>query len=162
MTGGAEPFQWHNKSMETARVLLADDHAVVRAGIRNALEELPNLEVVGEVGDGIQLVQALETLRPNCLLIDVTMPDFEPITTIREIRATYPAMKILVVSAYDDDVYVQGLLGAGVNGYHLFVTEEGLNIPRCPRRIHFYFAVFKPVIGCHDFRFNGAFAVLLL
>jgi DNA-binding NarL/FixJ family response regulator len=125
MTGGAEPFQWHNKSMETTRVLLADDHAVVRAGIRNALEELPNLEVVGEVGDGIQLVQALETLRPNCLLIDVTMPDFEPISTIRRIRIRYPKLCILVVSAYDDDVYVQGLLSAGVNGYHL--KDQSLN-----------------------------------
>ena len=53
------------------------------------------------------------------MVIDVTMPDFEPVATIRQIRAQYPAMKILVVSAYDDDAYVQGLLGAGVNGYHL-------------------------------------------
>ncbi len=83
--------------MEPARLLLADDHAVVRAGIANAL--------------------AAE--RPDCLLIDVTMPEFEPISDIGHIRALYPALKILVVSAYDDDVYVQGLLGAGVNGYHL-------------------------------------------
>ena len=61
----------------------------------------------------------LASLRPDCLLIDVTMPDFEPISAIAQIRADYPAMKILVVSAYDDDVYVQGLLGIGVNGYHL-------------------------------------------
>lgn len=125
MTVGADPFQWHNKNMETARVLLADDHAVVRAGIRNALEDLPNLEVVGEVGDGITLIQALERLQPNCLLIDVTMPDFEPISTIRRIRVRYPELCILVVSAYDDDVYVQGLLSAGVNGYHL--KDQSLN-----------------------------------
>jgi DNA-binding NarL/FixJ family response regulator len=111
--------------MDKARVLLADDHAVVRAGIRNALDGLPNLEVVGEVGDGITLIQALEQLRPNCLLIDVTMPDFEPIATIRRIRARYPDLCILVVSAYDDDVYVQGLLSAGVNGYHL--KDQSLN-----------------------------------
>jgi DNA-binding NarL/FixJ family response regulator len=53
------------------------------------------------------------------LLTDVTMPNFEPISTIRQIHAHYPAMKILVVSAYDDDMYVQGLLGVGVDGYHL-------------------------------------------
>jgi DNA-binding NarL/FixJ family response regulator len=105
--------------MTEIRTLLADDHAIVRAGIRNALQELPNLEIVGEVGDGPELLLALEELKPDFLLIDVTMPQFEPISTIRKIRATYPDMKILVVSAYDDDFYVQGLLGEGVNGYHL-------------------------------------------
>jgi DNA-binding NarL/FixJ family response regulator len=107
------------ESMGKVRVLLADDHAVVRSGIRNALQDLPDLEVVGEVGDGPSLVRSLEHGQPDLLVIDVTMPDFEPVGTIRQIRARFPAMKILVVSAYDDDAYVQGLLGAGVNGYHL-------------------------------------------
>jgi len=105
--------------MSKVRILLADDHAVVRAGIRNALEELANLEIVGEVGDGPALFEALAQIQPDCLLIDVTMPDFEPVAAIRQIRARYPEMRILVVSAYDDDVYVHGLLGAGVDGYHL-------------------------------------------
>jgi len=105
--------------MNGTRILLADDHAVVCAGIRNALQELPALEIIGEVGDGPTLFSTLAQTRPDCLLIDVTMPDFEPISAIRQIRATYPAMKILVVSAYDDRVYVQGLFSAGVNGYHL-------------------------------------------
>ncbi len=105
--------------MSKVRTLLADDHAVVRAGIRNALEELANLEIVGEVGDGPALFEALAQMQPDCLLIDVTMPDFEPVAAIRQIRARYPHMRILVVSAYDDDVYVHGLLGAGVDGYHL-------------------------------------------
>src|SRR4051812_29294926 len=105
--------------MKTSRILLADDHAVVRAGISNALKELSQIEIVGEVGDGNALFAALAKLRPDCLLIDVTMPDFEPISAIAQIRADYPDLKILVVSAYDDDVYVQGLLGIGVNGYHL-------------------------------------------
>jgi len=101
------------------RILLADDHAVVRAGIRNALEGLPGLQVIGEVGDGLALDRALVQLHPDCVLIDITMPDFEPISAIRRFRATFPRLKILVVSAYDDDVYVQGLIGAGVDGYHL-------------------------------------------
>ncbi len=105
--------------MSKVNVLLADDHAVVRAGIRNALKELPDLEIIGEVGDGPALFAALDQIQPDFLLIDVTMPAFEPVTAICQIRAHYPAMKILVVSAYDDDVYVQGLLGAGVDGYHL-------------------------------------------
>lgn len=105
--------------MGKIRIMLADDHAVVRAGICNALQEMADLEIVGEVGDGPSLLQALAETRPDFLLIDVTMPDFEPVVTIRQIRSRYPTMKVLVVSAYDDDFYVQGLLGAGVDGYHL-------------------------------------------
>ena len=105
--------------MEPAHILLADDHAVVRAGIANAIADLPGVTIVGEVGDGPAVFAALAQHRPDCLLIDVTMPQFEPIGDIGQIRARYPELKILVVSAYDDDVYVQGLLGAGVNGYHL-------------------------------------------
>ena len=111
--------------MKKARILLADDHAIVRAGIRKTVEEIPGLEVVGEVGNGPQIFAALERDAIDCLLIDITMPDFEPITAIRRIRKLYPELKILVVSAYDDDIYVQGLLGAGVNGYHL--KDQPLN-----------------------------------
>lgn len=102
-----------------ARVLLADDHAIVRSGLSNALRDLPGLEIIGEVSDGQAVLVALDRLRPDLLLIDVAMPHFDPIATTRYIRAHYPHMRILVVSAYDDDVYVQGLLGAGVDGYHL-------------------------------------------
>lgn len=105
--------------MDKFRVLLADDHAVVRAGIRNAIEGLSSITVQGEAEDGPTLMRALKELNPDILLIDVAMPDFEPICAIRQIREEYPAMKILVISAYDDDVYVQGLLGVGVDGYHL-------------------------------------------
>lgn len=111
--------------MQNVRILLADDHAIVRAGIRKMVDEIPGLEVVGEVGSGPEVFTALEQEPVDCLLIDVTMPDFEPIKAISRIRAQYPALKILVVSAYDDDIYVQGLLGAGVNGYHL--KDQPLN-----------------------------------
>ena len=111
--------------MSNVRVLLADDHAIVRAGIRKTIEEVPDLVVVGEVGDGPQIFAALERESIDCLLIDVSMPDFEPITAIHRIRLLYPALKILVVSAYDDDIYVQGLLAAGVNGYHM--KDQPLN-----------------------------------
>jgi DNA-binding NarL/FixJ family response regulator len=111
--------------MSKIRILLADDHAIVRAGIRKMVDEIPGLTVVGEVGDGPQVFAALARETVDCLLMDVTMPDFDPIMAIRKIRSLYPALKILVVSAYDDDIYVQGLLGAGVNGYHL--KDQPLN-----------------------------------
>jgi DNA-binding NarL/FixJ family response regulator len=105
--------------MSKAQILIADDHAIVRAGIRRVTEEIPEVEVVAEVGDGPAIFEILARQPVDCLLIDVRMPDFDPIHAIRRIRSAFPAMKILVVSAHNDDVYVQGLFGVGVDGYHL-------------------------------------------
>jgi DNA-binding NarL/FixJ family response regulator len=105
--------------MDPTRIVIADDHALVRVGISNALKDQPQLQIVGEVGDGPSLLQALNTLHPDLLILDVNMPDFEPIATMQQVRMKYPDMFILAVSAYDDNVYVQGLLRVGVNGYHL-------------------------------------------
>jgi DNA-binding NarL/FixJ family response regulator len=74
---------------------------------------------VGEVGDGRALSEALTRLQPDLIVVDVTMPEFEPISAVQQIKLDYPALKILIVSAYDDEAYVVGLLSAGVNGYHL-------------------------------------------
>lgn len=105
--------------MSTARILLADDHEIVRAGIRTVIEDIKGLQVVAEVEDGPSLLERLAETRPDCMLLDINMPDFDPLRTIVEIREQYPALKILVISVYDDEFYVQGLLEAGVNGYHL-------------------------------------------
>ncbi|MEA4908160.1 MAG: response regulator [Anaerolineaceae bacterium] len=105
--------------MEKQYIILADDHAVVRAGIRKVLEEIPSLEVIAEVGDGPALFETLDQVTADCVLIDITMPGFEPISAVYQIRAQYPDLRLLIVSAYDDDFYVKGLLKAGVNGYHL-------------------------------------------
>ncbi len=107
------------KVVNPTKIVLADDHDLVRAGLRNALANLAGIEIVGEVGDGHELNAALITLKPDFLVIDVAMPDFEPIAAVKQIKSDYPLLKILVVSAYDDEAYVVGLLGAGVNGYHL-------------------------------------------
>ena len=105
--------------MRSIQVLLADDHTVVRAGLRNALEGIPDLEIAGEVGNGIELMDALHRINPDLLVMDVNMPDFEPISAVQKIKAGYPNIKILVVSAYNDETYVVGLLKAGVDGYHM-------------------------------------------
>lgn len=105
--------------MSLIRVLLADDHTVVRAGLRNALEILPNLEISGEVGNGRELMDALVRINPDLLVMDASMPDFEPISAVQKIKSEYPNIKILIVSAYDDESYVVGLLRAGANGYHM-------------------------------------------
>jgi len=111
--------------MQNTHILLADDHAVVRAGIRKIVDQIPHLEVVAEVGTGPLIFSSLEKEQVDLLLIDVTMPEFDPIQAIKQIKLLYPAIKILVISAYDDEFYVKGLLNAGVNGYHL--KDQSLN-----------------------------------
>jgi DNA-binding NarL/FixJ family response regulator len=105
--------------MKKQRVVLADDHALVRSGIRNALQDLPELDIVREASDGTTLRAALKETDPDLLIVDVKMPEFTPLTALRQIHETYPDLHILVISAYDDDIYVQGLLKLGVDGYHL-------------------------------------------
>jgi DNA-binding NarL/FixJ family response regulator len=105
--------------MSPTRVILADDHEIVRAGLRNALLELPDLEIVAEVGTGPDLADALTQHPIDLLIVDVAMPDFEPIGAVRQFKAQYPTLKVLVVSAYADEAYVVGLLDPGVDGYHL-------------------------------------------
>ncbi|MBA4376964.1 MAG: DNA-binding response regulator [Anaerolinea sp.] len=105
--------------MQPVKTLIADDHALVRAGLRDALNNLPDLEIVGEVSNGPELMSALDNLHPGLLVMDVNMPEFEPVAAVKRILARQPELKILVVSAYDDDSYVTGLLSAGVRGYHL-------------------------------------------
>jgi len=80
--------------MQKIRVLLADDHAVVRAGIRKVVEEIPGIEICAEAGNGSQVFEKLSQEKCDCLLIDLTMPDFEPISAIRLIRAQNPDLKI--------------------------------------------------------------------
>jgi DNA-binding NarL/FixJ family response regulator len=80
---------------------------------------LSDSDVVGEVGDGKALLEALAQLAPDLLVIDVAMPEFDPVSTVNHIKRAYPQLRILVVSAYADEVYVTGLLAAGVDGYHL-------------------------------------------
>lgn len=105
--------------MPTAHLLLADDHTVVRAGLRNALQGLPEIEIVGEVGNGKELMTALANQSVDLLVMDANMPDFEPVSAVKQIKSEYTNLKILIVSAFDDETYVVGLLKAGVNGYHL-------------------------------------------
>jgi DNA-binding NarL/FixJ family response regulator len=106
-------------SMKLVKTIIADDHALIRAGLRDSLTNLPEIAIVGEVGNGPDLFRVLEEQPADLLLMDVNMPQFEPVAAVYKMRAEYPRLKILAVSAYDDQAYVVGLLSAGVNGYHL-------------------------------------------
>ncbi len=101
------------------KVLIADDHETARIGIREALVAISGIEHIVAVCDGVELSEVLKREPFDFLIVDVSMPYFDPLSAIQSIRSQYPSMYVLVVSAYDDDVYVQGLLNAGVHGYHL-------------------------------------------
>lgn len=101
------------------RVLIADDHAVVRKGMRELLEDEPDIEVVGEAADGQQAVDLTLTLQPDVVLMDVRMPVLTGVEATRRIHADAPAIHILVLSAYDDPPYARALLEAGAHGYIL-------------------------------------------
>lgn len=107
------------------RVFIADDHPVVRAGIVSILGKNPEIRVVGETGDGKQVEKLNASARPDVLVLDINMPGLDAVNTTRRLKNLYPDLNILILTAYDDDAYVTGLLAAGATGYLL--KEEALD-----------------------------------
>ncbi len=105
--------------MKKIEILIADDHAFVREGTRRILEQEPDLEVVAEAGDGEEAVRLASDLKPDVAIVDVAMPKLDGIEATRRIKALCPSVAVLVLSAYDDDQFVFGLLEAGAAGYLL-------------------------------------------
>lgn len=101
------------------RVLLVDDHALVREGTRRLLEAEEDVEVVGEAASGREAIEAAKSLRPNIAIMDIAMPGMNGIEATREIKALYPETAVLVLSAYDDEPYLIALLEAGAAGFLL-------------------------------------------
>lgn len=101
------------------RVLLADDHAVVRAGIRQFLEHSGDIEVVAEAGDGAEARALIERHRPDVAVLDIQMPQASGIDVTRWVRSNFREIGVLILTAYEDDPYVFAVLKAGANGYVL-------------------------------------------
>ncbi|MDI6816670.1 MAG: response regulator transcription factor [Actinomycetota bacterium] len=106
-------------STKKIRVLLAEDHVLVRKGIHRFLQKEQSFEVVGEAGDGEELVALTKELQPDVIVTDVAMPRMSGIQAIKQIKATYPSIAVLILTAYDYDQYVFALLEAGASGYLL-------------------------------------------
>lgn len=117
------------------RVLLADDHAVVRAGIRQFLERSGRIRVVSEAGDGLEACDQIAKDPPDVAVLDIQMPRRSGIETARWVRANAPSVGVLVLTAYDDEPYVQAALRAGANGYVL-KTAEPDEIVRAVEEVH--------------------------
>jgi two-component system, NarL family, response regulator LiaR len=109
--------------MSPIRVVLADDHAVVRKGIRDFLEEAGDIEVIAEAGDGEAVKELIQSLLPDVAVLDVRMPGATGIDVARWIREQGLSVRVLILTAYDDDPFVIAALQAGANGYLLKNAE---------------------------------------
>jgi two-component system response regulator NreC len=102
-----------------ARVLIADDHALVRQGIASFLKMSDAYEVVGEAADGVEAIQAVKKHKPDVVLMDISMPKLGGLEATVEIKKINPDIKILVLTQYEDTVYIRRFFKAGVSGYLL-------------------------------------------
>lgn len=103
--------------MKTISVLLADDHTLIRQGLRLVLEAWPGMEVVGEAEDGRQCVREAHRLRPDVVLLDLAMPLLNGVEATRQITSEVPSTKVLVLSSYSDDQHLAQAIEAGASGY---------------------------------------------
>src|SRR4030042_1513826 len=128
------------------KILIADDHAVVREGTRQILEQEPDFEVVGEACDGEEAVKLASSCQPNVAIIDIAMPKMDGIEATRQIKKICPSVTVLILSAYDDDQFVFSLLEAGAAGY-LLKSVRGKEIVDAVRQVNAGGSVLHPTIA---------------
>jgi DNA-binding NarL/FixJ family response regulator len=116
------------------RVLLADDHAMVRKGFRLILQDEPDMEVVGEAGTGREAVDRVAQLSPDVLVSDFSMPELDGAQATREIRKTNQTTKILILSMYSNENYLRNAMDAGANGY-LLKNAIDVELPEAIRTV---------------------------
>jgi DNA-binding NarL/FixJ family response regulator len=128
------------------KILIADDHAVVREGTRQILEQEPDLEVVAEAGDGEEAVRLVGSFKPDVAILDIAMPKLDGIQATRQIKSLYPGVVVLILSAYDDDQFVFGFLEAGGAGY-LLKSVRGHELVEAVRAVYTGESVLHPTIA---------------
>jgi DNA-binding NarL/FixJ family response regulator len=106
------------------RIVLADDHTLVRTGMRLLLESIPDVKVVGEASDGLEALQLIREHRPDCVLMDLAMPGLNGVDAVRRSTAQFPGIPILVISMHADEAYVHRALVAGARGYLLKGSDK--------------------------------------
>ncbi len=114
-----------SKSQTPIRILVADDHPVVRNGLIMQITQASGMRVVGETGEGSKLLPLIHQEKPDVLILDAIIPGVRTSALVRRIKSEFPQVKIIVFSAYEDPALVRGLLAAGVDGYML--KEEMLS-----------------------------------
>ena len=103
--------------MAKIKVLLVEDHTILREGIKALLEKEPGIEVIGEADDGIEAMKAVEKLQPDIVLLDITLPYLNGLEITRKISKRYPGIKVLILTMHNSEEYVIELLTAGAKGY---------------------------------------------
>src|SRR4030042_121522 len=101
------------------RIVLAEDHILVREGIKKIIEDFADLQVVGEVGDGFQILDLLQRTPVNMVILDISMPNLSGIEATREIKKNFPAVKVLILTMHKKKEYLKDALTAGADGYLL-------------------------------------------
>jgi DNA-binding NarL/FixJ family response regulator len=114
---------------------LADDHVLVRQGIRQFLEDEDDIEIVAEANDGAEALRLVEKHQPDIAVLDIRMPQVTGVEATRRIKAQFPEVRVLILTAYDDDPYVFALLQAGANGYVL-KTASADELVRAVRTVY--------------------------
>lgn len=120
--------------MTAIKVLLAEDHIITRQGIRKLLEDEADIQVVGEAGDGEEAVKMVSEKQPDLVIMDIAMPKLNGIGATKKIKAMNPTIAVLILTAYDDDEYIFGLLDAGAAGY-LLKTAGGDDLIRAIKSV---------------------------
>ena len=110
--------------MDAIRILIVDDHTVVRDGLSSMLERQPDFSVVGEASNGSEAVERAEELHPDVILIDLRMPEMDGVETMRRIREADPEAKFIVLTTFDTDEYIFDAIQAGAKGYLLKDTSR--------------------------------------
>ncbi len=105
--------------MTSIRVVIADDHPVMRDGIRNLLDKAIDIKVVGEAGNGVEALRLVDEMTPDVLLLDMELPGLKGVEVAQRLQTSGAAVRILALSAYDDQEYIRGLLASGAAGYLL-------------------------------------------
>lgn len=117
------------------RVLIVDDHAVVRGGLSKFLQVHKDLELVGEAENGAEAVRLTRQLQPNVVLMDLKMPEMDGVAATREIRSKHPGVRVIVLTSFAEDNMVQGALQAGATGY-LLKNVSGAELANAIRAAH--------------------------
>ena len=118
------------------RIVLAEDHKTVREGIKMLVNAQPDMEVIGEAGDGRAALRLIGELRPDLVIMDISMPEMNGLKATKKLREEFPDIRILTLTRHTDDGYLQQLIGAGANGYVLkqSAPSELINAINCVRR----------------------------
>lgn len=132
--------------MDKIKIIIADDHAVVREGTRTLLEREEDMQVVGEAHDGEEAVRLIEKLKPDVAILDISMPKLSGIEVTRRIKPRLPSTAILILTVYDNDEYVFALLEAGAAGY-LLKDVHSHEIVKAVRAVYSGESVLHPSIA---------------